>query len=708
MSFYFTYPISLTIIFLYFFLTFFGNHYASWLFALFLGIGFGSFFLRPIRVISIQALIPDLPIFIITLIFIGSLAFITSPLISTKRIGSFTHLQVTSPIIGDYYKHTFVVNALRLHGIPPKDPYFPKADLSYYYGYYLIPAAFAKLFNFYPNITFYYYFLLTDTLVILIITKIIKDNLKKYWSRILALILFLSAAGFDIFASTLSFFLSTQVLEKFGLFNLNLGIQLNNNLTAFLFAPQHIFASAYAIGIIYYLLTEKPKVLFLTTSIAVLFLSSIFVSLLFVFWAILIIIFYRDKRKLLIISGFIALILLTPYFQYLSNRQNPIYFQIFQPFAFIANIPFSNIINIFLTFLFEYGPLSSILLIVTLINLKNFDKKRILYFIALVIPFLVTLLFRTRRYNDFSIRTSIPIQFIFPVFWLVYLENIKNNIFKILLIILSILTITLGIFSAGKQFSEIWKTRKYLHPKESELLLKVRNLPVKNTLAAIDRDKWVELIPSLGFHDINSPFMFDSFDYFSSPLRKEHDYYGQKAVQLFIDADTNKNVDSLIQDKNNQYKFLFDFFKFFKSDNLIVNNKLWVKNDINPWLIIFKSLGVESTELTYFYTSFNYQDLLNKLAQKKVKIFPEKAVTLQIKERKVDFPKGLWYVISCTDKPTKIYLEFEDYYQIFNEILGENNKNCAGRLFYLPKEENLVVSNQTTIDSFQAVPLDIN
>ena len=252
------------------------------------------------------------------------------------------------------------------------------------------------------------------------------------------------------------------------------------------------------------------------------------------------------------------------------------------------------------------------------------------------------------NFNDFSMRTSIPIQLILPLLFVSQIEQIRKQFIKLLLFFVCILVIGLGALGFFQEYSKHWKSRIFLQPKDSELIFNIRKLPSGVKLASLDRDRWVELIPSLGYKLILSPYLFDSYVYLDKEAGKKRGDYERVALDLFLEANTQKDLQSLVEQKNSQFNKLEGFFKRFKADLLIINNQLWIKKDLNPWLVIFTKMGVKSTPLTPYYTTFDYSDMLQKLPGFRLFIPFDKGIEKQIAFRKLPLKAGLWYITTCT------------------------------------------------------------
>lgn len=691
-----TLPFTIPALILYLVLTFFGNNFLIWVIGISSGIliilfiiyhEFKLFLSEARELFSFK----NLPFIALILFFVFTKAFVLSPLVFTKTVDSFKHIQITD--VGDYYKHNFVVTSLKLDGIPPENPYFPSSKLSYYYGYYLTPAAISKIFNIAPNLSFYIYFIFADIICLLVIFLIINRHLKFYWMKLLSLLLLISGLGVDVLRA-----------------DINFGLQVINNYKSFLFVPQHFFAACLTIAVIYSLIYEKPKKIYILISVVFIFLCSLFVSLTLIFWFLVLFIFYPSKRIYLIISGVLSAIILLPYFLQLSGRGNILYFYKFEPFEFIktGNALITYHLNLLLTFFVKYGPILFVFPIILISKKLEFIKKNLKFILGLLSPFILTWFIRSANFNDFSLRTLMPVQIILPLFFTKMVGN-SEGLSKKIFILIAILAVILGFFGFFKEYANHWKSRIFLPPKVSELIFEIRKIPDTTKLAALDRDRWVEFIPSLGFKKVTSPFLFDSYVYFADGLGKEHGEYERLAIDLFIEPNVFYDLNSLVDKENELLKKIGYFFNKYPSDKLIINNQLWFKNDINPYFYIFRKAGVKEEALTAHYTLFDYKDLLMKLSNRKIQINKEGMLSLKIEGKKLRLKNGLWYIAACNfGTPFVLKLEFEDYYSLFNKKVDGVNESCIGRIFYLLKDEDISLTNTSTVEDIFAFPVEIN
>lgn len=703
-------PITLTSVILYLFLSILGNGYWVWLVGMILSL---STVLIVCKKNFKEALalkrflsVKNVSLLFLILLFVFCKAFVISPFVVTKKTDAFEHIQVTD--VGDYYKHTFVVNSLRLDGLPPGHPYFPPAKLSYYFGYYLIPASISRLFSILPHYAFYVFTIITDFLGLLIVLRVFNQHLKTYWAKLLSLMLLISGVGVSILP---------EVLNKFPLFGFTLnpeafatetGFQLINNYKALLFVPQHFFAACLAVGLINYLIWEKPKVLLTGIVASFIFLSSIFVSWTMALWFALIFYFYPQKRPLLIKVALFSAVLLLPYVFQLSERENIFRLNKFQPHQFLDGTNFIfNLFNMVLTAIFQYGLILVSLPILVYLKGQSYIKNNKAFILGLGLPFVITWFIRSPYYNDFSLRGLMPLQLILPLVFIKMLEQLKQGLLKITLMGLAMLIIGLGFLGLYLEYSKHWKSRLILHPEVSEFILEVRKLPDSTKLAAIDLDRWVEFIPSLGFKKVLSPYLFDSYVYFVGSLTAEHGTYERLARELFLETDKSSDLKTLVSEKNTQLNKLNGFFNRYKADQLILNNQLWVKKDINPWLAIFETMDVKRKPLTGSYTLLDYPSLLDKTSFHQVSI-KEEGLVLPVKDEQITLSKGLWYLAGCDfEKRRNLHLELEDYYLIFNQEVDGSSISCAGKIFYLQADEDVRLTTNSNIDTVYAFPVDI-
>ena len=342
-----------------------------------------------------------------------------------------------------------------------------------------------------------------------------------------------------------------------------------------------------------------------------------------------------------------------------------------------------------------------------MIAMKNASEAANDLIFGLTLPFLITCFIKTPLWNDFTMRGMVPFQLVLPLIFLKITEASRQKWLKATLIAIAIFTVLISFSGLSADYLGHWKNRMILHPNISEFIFAVRKLPDSTRLSAVDLDRWVEFIPSLGFKKVLSPFLFDSFDYFTGKVTVEHGAYERLAKDLFLEENTASDLPTLVTDKNKQLSKLHEFFNRYKADQLILNNQLWVKKDINPWLAAFIKMGVNTKSLTGSFTLVDYQDLVNKTADYQLSV-QENQINLPVKIGHIDLKKGFWYLVSCDfQKRTRLNLELEDYYLIFNRETDGIKTSCVGKMFYLQNDENVALTNTSTVKEVYAYPVDI-
>lgn len=688
-------PFSLVSISLYLGLIVFGNSTPIWLISTILGL-FGSFmWLKRFRSQSQQELLSFLKnktnLLLVIMIFsvIAITGFSVSPFIITKKIDNFEHIQLTD--VGDYYKHTYIVNQIAKDGFPPQNPYFPKAKLSYYFGYYLLPALIVRLSQLPGALVTFWYILLTNTFSLLSIAFLIGNFIKRPLYRFMAIGLVLSGLGVDAIAF---------VFNTHGQLQNDEGLQLINVYKSLLFAPQHFLAASITVWTVYQLLYKKSSALLITLFSTMVLLTSLFVSITLIIWLSLIFIFKKHLRVTLIKSGLLTGLILIPYLLLFNDRNNLFYRFTLDPYN---ATPYYSI-NVIYTFFIKYGPF--VFLTPFLLVFKPFRQP--LYIASYFLILAVTWFIRTPTFNDFSMRTSIPIWLSLPIVVFAVVDKYsKRSFVHIFLVILAVITIGIGAKGLYLETKKHYQSREFMNPSESELIQRVRSLSKETSLSSVDNAKWVELIPSLASKGIISPYLYDSYAYFTGKFGQEHKEYEDRATAIFHQETIGRGIKDVIASKNQQLDQLFDFFSRNPADLLILNNKIWVKKDTNPWVALFRQLDVSYDLLTPYYTAFHHQDLLEKLTQNQISINPKKITPLVVFDQAFNLQKGLWFLASCNALPnTNAKLEPNDYYLLFDETLTGNNR-CVGRLFYLEETKRLTLTQYSKVETLYAAPVEI-
>lgn len=648
----------------------------------------------------------QLPQTAVILLFLITIGAILSPMAITLKVAGFDFIQFNG--VGDYYKHLYTMVPIINDGLPPKHPYFPPETMSYYFGYYTIPSTLSAIFSIPPTITLFAYVLTTYFLALTVTTLIFKKYLKSVWAKTLALVLFLTGAGVDVipFSAVTSGDITNTISNQ--AFLNGVGLQAVNLYTTLLYSPQHFLAAALTFVLAHHLLKEKPNLIFIALTSSYIILSSVFVSITLALWLLLAFIFL-PLRQVLLKAGLISLILISPYLFFLTSRQNFFSFYEFTPYLFIQNLPlvFSFLVNTVITASLQYGPIIVTLLILFFVKRLYSQKqglliqrKALLIFCSLLIPFILTWFIKTPDFNDFSMRTLIPVQMSLPLLFLLLLERERSRLIRRLLFIILFSAILMGMFSLSVQYSQAWKDRRVINPETSQLLFKVRQLPREVKLAALEKDDWVYLIPPLGFKQVLTPHLWEASVSTTPKIGQQHSVYEQAAFKLFLDPTHAESAEEAVKLRNRYFNDFGNYFTSFKFDQLILRNQVWVKKGQNPYLHIFKEMRVKTIPLTPHFTLLDQPDLISKINSHQV-VVENKPATFTPHQRQLNLTEGLYFLVSCGKD---LFLEFEDYHEIFNQ---KGKLGCVGNLFYQPDNQPIKLSNRTTISEVIAYPVKI-
>jgi len=322
--------------------------------------------------------------------------------------------------------------------------------------------------------------------------------------------------------------------------------------------------------------------------------------------------------------------------------------------------------------------------------------------LGLLVPFFLTWIIKSYNFNDFSMRLNTPAYLLVPVIFLYFLRGIKNKLVKSGLIFIILATLLIGCFAFFVEYKYAWVSRKIFHPEVSQLILEVRKLPINIKLSAVEKDDWVYLIPPLGFKDILAPHLWDSAVSTSGKIGSEHNTFEQMAFNLFLNATAGTDEKDLIDKRNLYFSQYPDYFNMYGFDSLLIKNGVWVKNGQNPLKVQLEELTVTPMAITPNFTQFRRSEILSKLKNNKISVDEGSGNLILIKDQKIALEKGLYFLTSC-QKGQK-FLEFEDYYEIFNSYQFE----CAGNLFYQPDEREIKVSGRTNLDRIKAYRIKIS
>jgi len=621
--------------------------------------------------------IPSLLLIIFNLILIG---FVLSPYIKLTNVNNFISVGYSS--VTDLFKHSYVVTSLKTFGLPLQHPYFPPAAFSYYYGYYLIPALFSKLWPQFQNYFVYFYILLTDFLSIFVLYSIINKIIKNNFLRFSALSLVIIGMGMDIFPMFIGGELNhPNLIEMWSISN-HLGLRVDNTYVSLLWTPQHFFAAALSLLFIYKIIQKKSTLWFLIPVFSFVCLSSAFVALALALAILLIFLLIPHKKREIISIGIISVILLFPYFISVFGKGVSIFqFYHFLPYHFIEGKQF---LNYLLTLLSEYGLIFFLLPLLIPIYIKRIGIRYTLgLFLCVYVPIVITWFVRSSGYNDFALRGIVLSQLLAIILFVASIEMTSRRLVKYILI--GIIYLNLIISCSGFVFEYIsrWKTRQILDPYASELILKLRSLDDSQLFAAAGKDEWIYKIPPLAFKPIYTSNLYDSGGYLQDDPQKTFGKYEAQEKDIYFSPNIGKNITEIISQRNHYLSTINHFLSNYQYDWIIFDNRMGVKTGLNFWVAFFEKIGVNSWKLTNTFTAFNRQNLIQQLATQKIIIDQAQKQIYKITDNKISLPSGFWYLVMCNEQKNNTILSFEpeNTYSIFSSSISGGS--CIGNFIYL-------------------------
>jgi len=646
--------------------------------------------------------IKQLPQTSLILLYLLILAAILSPMVLTKTIDNFTFVQFNG--LEDYYKHLYTIVAIIQKGIPPNHPYFPPDSMSYYFGYYTIPAGLSIALSLPPTVSLFFFVLITYGIALTALTYIYNLHLKGIFFRLSALLLFFVGVGVDVIP--ISALLSGNInnLIRNQVFLGDRGLRVVNTFMTMIQSPQHFLAAVLTVVLFHHLFREKNNLLVMVLLTTFILLSSSFVAMTLLIWFAVTFLLVPKTRKILIKTTLSSALIFLPTLSIISGKQNFFYLNKFMPYPFI-NSPIEVInflVNTPVTVFMQYGPILFILPVIFFVKKYYKSKENSIIFLGLLVPFFLTWIIKSYNFNDFSMRLNTPAYLLVPVIILYFLGGIKNKLVKTGLIFIILATLLVGCFAFFVEYKYAWVSRKIFHPEVSQLILEIRKLPKNIQLSALEKDDWVYLIPPLGFRDILVPHLWDSAVSTSGKIGNEHSIYEQMAFNLFLNPTSGTSEDDLINKRNLYFSQYADYFNIYGFDSLLVKNGVWVKNGQNPLKVQLEELMVTPMAITPNFTLFKRPEIISKLKSNKISVDESSGNLILIKESKIVLEKGLYFLTSC--QIGSKFLEFEDYYEIFNVYQFE----CAGNLFYQPDEREIKVSGRTNITQLKAYRIKIS
>jgi len=638
---------------------------------------------------------------LLTLIF-----FIISPIIFPIKLEGFNFLRFTG--VYDYNKHIYTTVAIYKTGIPPLHPYYPLSNLFYYYGFYIIPASISYLTGIAPNISLVIFALFTIFLSYSLIYKIIEISIK---NKILKLVTFLSlilGSGLDIIPTFLVkkfFFENPNHIELWSKI-LGANLMVTNIPLSALWVPQHFFAASITLYVVSYILyKEKIDILLLSFIFAYILLSSTFVSLTLLFWLFVIFIWKNKLRKDLILTGLLSVLLIYPYiFNLIKNKSSSIFqFHLLSN----SNLPLPEAFK-FLTFFFINIPLEFgfplLFLLFFLVKNRTYSSK-LPFLFGITLPLLSITFVSSLNWNDYGMRSILPVQLALPILLAMYLEKIKNV--KTKRVFVFFIVINLIISGTGFLFESYWrwKERKLFPIEESLLFSKLRKEKTQ-IVSSLDNYFWTSYIPILSFHPLYSPSLYDSRVYLTKEKINEFDKFGNFVENLFLKNEIGNYPSEIIENKNFLFNYFPDFINNFPPSIFIIrnHNSLYlIKGWLSTYKVIFDCLSTP-TDYSPDFSRYNLDEVKEKISSAKIIISskPEKTIDPQ-KTNKVYLKRNLYFLVGCKNQKEEQKIE------ILNRPLFTipKNKNCAGQFFAPENEGYYEITEKQTLTIFQAFPVEI-
>ncbi len=704
------FPYCLTTILLYLSFTVFKANHLTLILSFILGcsvpwIIFGSSYRKSLSTIRSALFNFSLwPPWLLILLFTAAIAWVLSPLITYPVINQTKFVMFTSAL--DYYKHLYTITAITQHGLPPLHPYFPPGHLSYYYGYYLIPAALSLLLPVTQTTILFFYVIFTTLLSFSLLFWLYRQHLSSWKLLFFGFLLLIFSGGWDIIPTKLGPPGFMHYIELWA-HDSQMGLAVNNLYTAFLWVPQHILAAVITLVIINLLITsKKPHLLILSALYTIVILSSIFVSLTLLFWSAIIFLARPQTRKPLLLACLVTTPLIIPFLFHLGPRTNVLSFYHLRGFEFINPSTFLfKSINLILSLLSEYGPLIFILPFILFFRRRRFSLKFLLFALAVYFPIVITWFVRSPRANDFAMRFVHPSQLILPLVIVLVWQKLKSKSWKIIFISLIIINLAGSLPGLLYEYSYRWKDRLIFDPYTSELLLKIRQLPPETRLASFGRDDWIFNIPPLGFKPILNDSLFDAGVYLVGSPNKTYESDG---LNIFTLPHSAPDLEKLVAQRNSRFKQLPQVLSQYPYDYLILNDKIWVKQGQNPWTSIFKTMNVDHRQLTSQFSLWEANSLTNQTQKYQISIDNSDYQKITLQEHHFDLSTGLWFLASCGPDNTRLRLEFADYYTLYDYNVRAVT-GCVGQLFYLPPTAHtpLETSQESLVDTIYAYPVVI-
>lgn len=600
--------------------------------------------------------------------------------------------------IGDYFKHSYVVTSLVENGIHAKHPFFPVSDFKYYYGYYLNPALLSSFFQQWQMYILTGYVLVTNAIAYWIVKKVVDRHISQNKFRLLVYFLAIIGYSLDVMSMILGkLYLSLPWYQAWKI-DLQAGYRNMTTLQTAFWVPQHFLVAVLILFLLSELLSKKSiSVWQVFGTVFFSILSSVFVSTYLVFSLGLIFTFIPRHRKNLFLGGFLALITLSPYIlTMMGNGANLFSLYSVKSFSYYSQGTFvSRVCNWIVTVFSQTGLLPLLTIIVLFTQRRRLGLKNTFFGILMLATFMiVTLFLRSGGYNDFGMRSILPIQIAFPIVLGFLVERMKQNETKKWLVGFMIISAIVAAPGLITETVSAWKFRGILGFDESRLILHIRNLPRNIKLAAVGREEWIYKIPSMGFHSVLTNDFYDAAPY--SDRRVNHTIVEVNLRELFLDPASDNRLKRPAE--------LIRVLTPLPFDQLIVDENIYVKQGKNPWAMIFDQFQVPTAAKIGRFRTYNKTDLLSVLAGHDITL--GSVNTFQIKDRLLPIKKGLWFIKACnkTNNNEFLFLELEDYYTLLSISLDKNQ--CAGNYFYQDTDLPLRLSTKNNVKEVDIFPVN--
>lgn len=621
-------------------------------------------------------------------------AIVLLPLVTDVHLSGFTF--ITYPSATDFFKHLYAVTSISHFGLPPLHPYFPAAQFSYYYGYYLIPSAFSYLFPLVQHWALYLYVLLTSAVSLLFLVDIYTHFLRRSWQSFLAFLPAIFGLGWDIIPTLIDNRSPGGRLIELWSITHGLQLRIDNPFTAFAWTPQHFFAAIVALITVYLLVFTKIRNAFLFLCLYIyLFISSVFIFIPLCFFSLLYFIYEPEDRSFLFRVGIVSILLSLPFMFFIGGRGN--LFEHFVPgvFPFFKNFLANRIVTWFI----EYGPLLFFMPIWLFLFISKANFRRFLFiYVMVLVPIVATWFFRSPNYNDFALRSILPIQLVVPLLAAWLIGNYKSLPIKIALLALIILSFVGSLPGFAYEYASRWRERGILDVETSQMLMAVQKLPRDVSLAAIGKDVWIFQIPPWGFHPILTSNLYDSANYLGPLPGDLHTQYEILDQEIFSTQTIDRDLNSVLAQRNSKLSGFNIFFSAFQYNYLLAKNS-------DPWTPIFKSLASGSKPLTPHFTLIPRPQLLNHSLQISYTGTPISISSLPAgrQDFKSQIPVGSWFLVSCNSSGVPYQILKIDNYTVFQGSVSQNG--CIGNFYSQASTSSAQLSSDTTITNLTAYPL---